>query len=91
MARTHRARNTGALRHGVGFVSWLGLRASIFHYHFVRTSPSTEGIEAEINTAHLRAGAGFGRVADVGLGEIRAALRDAGIECFHRAAQEGAA
>lgn len=64
--------------------------ASILHYHLVRSAPSDDGIAAEINTAHLREGSGFGRVADQSLGEIRSVLREAGIACLHRADQEGA-
>ncbi|GMV18723.1 MAG: imidazole glycerol phosphate synthase subunit HisF [Polyangiaceae bacterium] len=65
--------------------------ASIFHYHLVRSAPSEDGIAEEINTAHLREGVGFGRIADETLPNIRAVLRDAGISCLHRAEQEGAA
>lgn len=64
--------------------------ASIFHYQFVREHPSDEGIAPEINTAHLKAGQGFAKIADESLERIRQVMRDNGILCLHRAGQESA-
>jgi imidazole glycerol-phosphate synthase subunit HisF len=58
--------------------------ASIFHYNFVRHSPSDEGIGAEINTAHIRAASGFGKVQDATLEDIQRALLAHGVRCLAR-------
>ncbi len=62
--------------------------ASILHYNFVRSNPSDEGIASEINTSHIKAGLGFGKIEDVGLEKIRTVMLANGIRCLHRAQQE---
>lgn len=58
--------------------------ASIFHYNFVRAHASEEGIAPEINTAHLKSAAGFGRIEDASLERIRDVMLEGGIRCLHR-------
>lgn len=58
--------------------------ASLFHYDFVRRFPGDEGIAAAHNTSHLRAGAGFGKIADASLEEVRAFLARNGVRALHR-------
>lgn len=65
--------------------------ASIFHYGFLRTNPSDEGIAPQINTVHLRTGNGFSRVEDATLEQIRDELRARGVKCLHRLADGEAA
>ncbi len=62
--------------------------ASILHYNFVRSNPSDEGIHADTNTAHIKAGLGFGKIEDASLEKIRTVMLASGIRCLHRAEQE---
>jgi cyclase len=64
--------------------------ASIFHYNFVRRWPSDEGIADEINTAHIRAAAGFAKVQDATLEDIHRVLLASGVRCLARLSETAA-
>lgn len=55
--------------------------ASILHYDLVKNHPAEESFEHGVNTAHLRSGAGFGRISETELPKLKAYLRENGIDC----------
>ena len=56
--------------------------ASVLHYNQIRNAEyGPRGFAEEGNTEFLRRGAAFTRIKDASLIDIKAAMRDAGLDC----------